>query len=229
MAKSLNQKLYQLNDTSKEFYSKDNGLNIGERWDKKAKNWDAQLLDKKNHLNRYREYDSFIIIAKKVLLKQKGEKITFLDVGCGTGIVSEELSPSFYKGTGIDISNKMILEAKKKNIPNMIFYRKSLFDLDKNLDGTFDFVVSRGILVSHYGIKYLYNIMAKLFSLTNNNGSVIFDFLNKDVKLTDVHLPQNKEYFSGKLIRDCSLQIGYSNVTIEGASDLRVLFAVLTK
>jgi predicted TPR repeat methyltransferase len=229
MEETLNQKLYQVEDTDKGFYSKDNELKISGRWDKKALNWDNQLLDENIHLNQNKEYDNFIYISKKTALLPNNKIDSFLDIGCGTGLVSEALSPYFNKGTGIDISNNMILEAKKKNIQNMNFYKKSFFDLDKNIDGSFDLIVSRGILVSHYGIKYLSEILGIIFSITKKNGYVIFDFLNKNVMLNNIHLPQNKEYYLDKTIQEYALKSGFSKLAISGKQTDRVLIGILYK
>jgi len=229
MKQSLNQKLYQVEDTNKEFYSKNNELQISKRWDKKAQNWDHQLLDKHTHLNQNKEYDNFIALSKEIALLFNNKTDNFLEVGCGTGLVSEALSPYFNNGTGIDISNNMIVESKKKNIQNINFYKKSLFNLTKDIDGSFDLIVSRGILISHYGINYLSEILDKLFSLTKENGCVIFDFLNKNTLLDNVHLPKNKEYFLEKTIKEYSLKNGFSKIEINGKNTDRVLIGILYK
>lgn len=226
---NINQVLYKLKDTEKKFYSKDNISNIAQRWDIKATYWDKQLEDTNIHLNQNFEYDTFIQTAKDIIRKIKNKDNILLDIGCGTGLVSEALSPYFNNGIGVDISNNMISEARKKNIKNSNFYKKSLFDLDKDIDGVFDFVVSRGILVSHYGINYLSEILDKLFSLTNKNGCVIFDFLNKNVVLDNAHLPKNKEYYLEKTIKKYALKSGFLKVEISGKKTDRVLIGILYK
>jgi len=204
-------------------------LKISGRWDKKALNWDHQLLDENIHLNQNKEYNNFIDSSEKVALLFNKKINDFLEIGCGTGLVSEALSPYFNNGIGIDISNNMIIEAKKKNIQNINFYQKSLFNLTKDTDGSFDLIVSRGILVSHYGINYLSEILDKLFSLTKKNGYVIFDFLNKNVMLNNIHLPQNKEYYLDKTIQEYALKSGFSKVVISGKQTDRVLIGILYK
>lgn len=229
MKKTLNQKLYGLNNTQSNFYSKDNELEISKRWDKKAKYWDNQLNCYDTHLNQDKEYDNFIKITQKTVSQYKNMDSKLLDIGCGTGLVIEALSSYFNQGIGIDISGNMILEAKKKNLKNVSFYKKSLFDLDINMDGSFDFIVSRGILVSHYGINYLYEILGILFNITKNDGYVIFDFLNTNVEIVNGHLPLNKEYYSKNTIRKYASKIGFSKVDIKGKSNDRVLIGILKK
>ena len=229
MKQNLNQILYQLEDTNKEFYSKNNELNISKRWDKKAKYWDKQLLDKETHLNQNDEYSNFLEITKKIVLKFSKKNSSFLDLGCGTGLVSEVLSHYFIKGVGIDISECMIMEAKKKNIKNINFYKKSFFNLNKDKDGYFDCIVSRGILISHYGINYLAEIFNIMFSITKNNGFVVIDFLNQNAQILDSHTPLNKEYYLQNTIEQYALNCLFSKVEIYGNNNDRVLIAILYK
>jgi len=64
---SLNQKLYNLDDTNLSFYSIDNEEEIANRWDKKSKVWDKQLFDSNNsHLNQDNEYNKFTNICKEL-------------------------------------------------------------------------------------------------------------------------------------------------------------------
>lgn len=229
MEQSLNQKLYNLENTSNDFYTKSNEIEISNRWDKKAQYWDSQLQSDDTHLNQNKEYNNFIDISKKIASSFNNGTNSLLDIGCGTGLVSEALSQYINNGLGIDISSKMILEAKKKNIKDMTFYTKSLFDLDENIDGTFDIIVSRGILLSHYGLEYLDEILDKLFTLTNNKGFVLIDFLNKNVSIDNAHLPQNKEYFLQDTIKNHAIKSGFSNVEINGDNTQRVLIGILYK
>ena len=67
---------------------------------------------------------------------------TFLDIGCGTGVVSIVLAKSALSGVGTDI-NKLAVEnsqfnAKRYNIENVDFIQSDLFD---NVNGKFDVIV----------------------------------------------------------------------------------------
>lgn len=225
---SLNQKLYNLDDTDLSFYTIDNEDNISKRWDEKAKYWDKQLFNINNsHLNQDNEYNRFINICKELSNSKNIDRI--IDIGCGTGLVLESLQNNFKCAIGIDISKSMIEEAKKKNISNTKFYQESLFKIDNNFYNKFDMTISRGILISHYGKKYLNQILQIFYKLTKDKGFVIFDFLNKDVKREYEHLPKNKEYYSKEEIKQYALKNNFKKIKIIGNNQNRVLIGILYK
>ena len=89
--------------------------------------------------------------------------------------------------------------------------------------------ISRGILISHYGRKYLNQISQVFYKLTKNKGFVIFDFLNKDVEKEYKHLPQNKEYYSKEEIEQYALRNNFKEIKIIGNNQNRVLIGILYK
>ena len=58
----------------------------------------------------YQTVRRYTIKRKIKLLKKTAAKGAHLDIGCGTGTLLAKIKPAF--GVGIDISSKMILEAK---------------------------------------------------------------------------------------------------------------------
>lgn len=226
----INILLYGIHSPMPDFYIKGNEQNIGKRWDLKAKCWDNQLRDASSHLNQDNAYKEFIKIAKNIIYKEliSIQDITLLDVGCGTGGVSEELSQYFSYTIGIDVSNVMLEVARSKSIARSVFYNKSLFDL-KSERQNFDLVVSRGVLLSHYGNGQSMDIFLSLYSVIKNGGFLVIDFLNKDVRGIYQHLPKNKEYFSANYIKKIVIESGYSNVEIIGSHKERTLIAVIKK
>jgi len=110
----------------------------------------------------------------------------------------------------------MIKEAKKKDISNSEFYQKSLFKIDSSFYNKFDMTISRGILISHYGKKYLNQILQIFYKLTKNKGFIIFDFLNENVDKQYEHLPKNKEYYSKECIEQYALKNNFKKIQIIG-------------
>lgn len=77
-------------------------------------------LEKLNELS-ISYYSKYIKYIKKYL---KEKDSVFLDVGCGNGVVLDELNKNKYiKGYGIDISNLFIKEAKSKGLKNVYHYK----------------------------------------------------------------------------------------------------------
>ncbi|AKB48860.1 SAM-dependent methyltransferase [Methanosarcina sp. Kolksee] len=85
--------------------------------------------------------------AWKALFRQviPGEKLSVLDVGCGTGEMSKMLADMGHKVTGIDLSEKMLSVAKSKS-PGSIKFRIGDAENPPFDEGKFDAVVTRHVL-----------------------------------------------------------------------------------
>ena len=99
------------------------------------------------------------LLVDKLLKIYKGKKISILDIGTGSGCIIISLISELNKsiGTGIDISKKAILIAKKNatkyNLSNRIkFLNKSFENL---VDKRYDLIVSNPPYIEHKNIKNL--------------------------------------------------------------------------
>lgn len=96
--------------TTKEFFD-----NLAPTWNHKETNSQSDILE---------------FISKNIPLK-KGMKT--LDVGCGTGIISNALNKlTNEKVTAIDLSTEMISIAKKTHSDNIEFLSCNFYDFDRN-------------------------------------------------------------------------------------------------
>lgn len=132
-------------------------------WDKTAPRYDKEeKKDAQTHL--------LAINKIKSLLKPQD---IVLDFGCGTGIVSNEISEEVKQIIAIDFSSKMIEQAKakidKKNIENIQYRHISIFD--KSLEeGGFDVILA--VYVLHL-IKEPTKTLNRIHQLLKPNGLFI--------------------------------------------------------
>jgi 2-polyprenyl-3-methyl-5-hydroxy-6-metoxy-1,4-benzoquinol methylase len=91
-------------------------------WDRTASNYDKEeKKDKKTYLQIIERTKSYLKSADIVL-----------DLGCGTGLVSNEISEYVKKIDAIDLSSKMIeiakTKAEKRDIQNIEYSQATVFD-----------------------------------------------------------------------------------------------------
>ncbi len=100
--------------------------------------------------------------------------LTVLDLGCGTGGHDRKLIELGAKRVvGIDLSNKMINEAKKTTKEKQIEYEvMSMEDIDM-LNEKFDLVISS--LAMHY-VKDYDEVCKKVYKILKENGHFIFSY-----------------------------------------------------
>jgi SAM-dependent methyltransferase len=200
---------------------------IAARWDARADSWDEALQDPGCHLNEDDAYDRFTRLVKRIIAKRR--KFCgihgIIDVGCGTGLVLVDVVSEFAWGIGIDISPKMIRAARAKRIARTKFLVGDCFDL-RSLCPKAGAVLSRGVLVSHYGRKQGQAILEAARSVLVPGGFLVFDFLNEAALSKYQHAPENKIWFSGAEMRLMARQAGFSRVIILGKPERRVLVLV---
>ena len=123
--------------------------------------------------------------TEEVLLSQ--EKGTILDLGCGTGTLSEMLYDAGYDVIGVDISSQMLgkaMEKKEASGRQILYLMQDMTELE--LYGTIGACVS---VCDSLNYLLTEEELVKTFSLVNNylypDGIFIFDF-NTDYKYREV-------------------------------------------
>jgi 2-polyprenyl-3-methyl-5-hydroxy-6-metoxy-1,4-benzoquinol methylase len=126
----------------------------------------ASLPDKWDHNQQY----------QKCLLKNIPKNCNcILDVGCGTGELTKKLAPFSKEIIGIDVSENMINEAKKRNGDEKIKYIK--ISVEKYLEETekqFDVIISIAAL-HHMNEEEILKIMKN--KLTKDGKILILDLV----------------------------------------------------
>jgi 2-polyprenyl-3-methyl-5-hydroxy-6-metoxy-1,4-benzoquinol methylase len=133
-----------------------NDVNVIKQFDKIA-----YLPDKWDHNRQYQKY----------LIKNIPKNCNcILDVGCGTGELTKKLALFGKNITGIDVSENMLHEARKRNSDEKINYIKTSAEnyLDET-DKRFDIIIS--IAALHHMNEE--NILRKMKSRLNENGKIL--------------------------------------------------------
>jgi predicted TPR repeat methyltransferase len=98
------------------------------------------------------------------------QKLNIVDLGCGTGLAGEALKPYIQTITGVDLSQKMLDEADKKQLYKALIHEDIVTYL-KSTDEVFELVIAADVLV------YLGNLTSLFESLTKSlRGGGLFAF-----------------------------------------------------
>lgn len=128
--------------------------------------WNANLYDNKH--NFVAKYGEDVL---EWLQPHKEERI--LDVGCGTGTLTNKLNESNSIITGIDASEEMIRKAKA-SFPNIEFFVKDATDFE--FDEPFDAVFSNATL---HWITAQERALQCIFNALKNGGRFVFEMGGK--------------------------------------------------
>ncbi len=117
--------------------------------------WNANLYDNKHDF--VAKYGEDVL---EWLQPQEEERI--LDVGCGTGTLTEKLSESGALVTGIDASQEMIRKAKA-SFPNIQFFVKDAtdFQFEEPFDAIFSNAILHWINEQEKALQCIYNALKK--------------------------------------------------------------------
>lgn len=197
---------------------------IASRWDAKAKTWESELENPACHLNEDAAYERFLGHARSAI-KERPEfcaRNGVIDAGCGTGLVLEEVISAFDWGMGVDLSPEMLGLARQKQIPHATFILGDCFRLAE-LCPTAGAVLSRGVLLSHYGLAQGEALLRAAQALLVPGGFILFDFLNASARTRYAHAAEDKTYFAGPEIRFLAHRAGFHTADILGETERRVL------
>lgn len=129
------------------------------------------------------DYDMWVEYIKKIWEKEQIQPQLILDLGCGTGNVSERLAQQGYNMIGIDFSEDMLSEAKKKAEEKNLDILYLLQDMREfELYGTVNCIISL-----YDSLNYILEEqeLLQVFRLVNNylhpQGIFIFD-MNTEYK-----------------------------------------------
>lgn len=197
---------------------------IAARWDAKAATWDRDLAQPACHLNEDDGYPRFLRQANKLVEERRDfcARHGVIDAGCGTGLVLAAVLPSFAWGVGVDISIGMIRTARSKRLASGKFVVGDCFQLAA-LCPSAGAVLSRGVLLSHYGHRDGEALLRAAGDALVKGGFLLFDFLNAEARRLFSHAPDHKTYFQRQEICALARRAGLGRSVVLGEPERRVL------
>lgn len=157
-------------------------------------------------------YNARKIFANKYVNAKEGDKI--LDIGCGTGHILEYIPHVDYHG--YDLSPVYIDTAKKKYSDRGTFYCSEVSELNLNDKGTYDIVISSGVL--HHLND---NESKKLFELAYKALKPGGYFISHDGCFTKRQHPIDKLFLKldrGQFIRNQSLYLNLAHSSFKNVT-----------
>ncbi len=230
MPQSDSEAVYGMKPSDPALYHKREIAEIARRWDAKAQRWDSDLEDPNCHLNENGAYDRFLHIAEGLC---KGRRATcaegtLLDLGCGTGLVAAHLCRFFRNVVAVDVSSEMLRFGKERGLANVEWLQADAFEgswVSKRPAA----IVSRGVLLSHYGETQGRQLLDLAGSACNDPGFVLVDFLSDNAPSSVLEQTPNKTHFSCCDIRRMADEVGFGKVWFYGRKTDRVRFVALTR
>lgn len=123
---------------------------------------------------------------EKELDFNKDKKI--IDIGCGTGRHSLELAKRGYNVTGIDLSESMISQAKRKKNEaglDVNFQVKNALDLDYSKQFDLSIILCEGAFSLMEDDEKDYKILENAYNALKDNGKLILTVLNAFKQITE--------------------------------------------
>lgn len=200
---------------------------IRQRWDERAQGWDESLTAANCHLNIEDAHRRFLRFAIRHAVPRGRSHAVALDLGCGTGAVTATLAPRCAWTVGLDVSPEMVRIARHRGLPSADFVIGDGFAMPFP-DARFDVVVSRGVLVSHYGLNNSRDLLREVFRVLACGGAFVFDFLNGQAAPSS-HVAYGKQLFHAAEIAKVAGHVGLRVKHVSGRPTARTRFMVLSK
>ncbi|OGU69679.1 MAG: hypothetical protein A2W30_00370 [Ignavibacteria bacterium RBG_16_36_9] len=153
--------------------------------------WYKDWFNSENYLRVYSHRDQteaerlVELIAKSLNLKANS---SVLDMACGAGRHAVTFAKSGFKVTAVDLSQRLISEAKKNANQEGVELDFVLSDiLEYETSKKFDLVVNLFTSIGYFeNDEENYAVIKKAFNLLNQGGYFVLDYFNKDFLLKNL-------------------------------------------
>ncbi len=113
---------------------------------------------------------------------EETSSLSALDIGCGTGSLSFELSKIFNDVTAIDLDERMLDRAIEKNVTGIRFLQKDMLDIEKEFGReAFDAILCFGNTLVHLdGSDEIFDFFKQSKRVFKKNGKLLFQIIQYD-------------------------------------------------
>ncbi len=162
------------------------------------------------HLTQHLNYQTHQLIFDFFNAEEHDKKsLSILELGCGTGLCGELISPYANSLIGVDLSQRMLNIAAKKNIYNKLI-KADIFDLS-NLEDQFNWLIAADVF------PYCGDLLPLLMSCKNKltpSGSLLFSVESTHLK-RDYYLQTSIRYaHSYQYLENTIKQSGFTSFSI---------------
>ena len=150
------------------------------------------------------KYESPRILANIIRDYEKNSLGHILDLGCGTGLVGEEIKLSCNRLVGVDVSNQMLKKAEQKSLYDELFHQDiTAFLASNSLE--FNYFIMADVLVYIGDLSQIFELIKK----RNQTGGT-FVFTTEDTNKANFFLEKSGRFsHSKKYIESLCKEFGY--------------------
>ncbi len=197
---------------------------IGQRWTDRSSTWAEVIGDPESYVNFEGNYTRVNSMIRKFGPIASGKA---LEIGCGSGEAGRILKASnqLLEVLSTDIADGMLDEARKQTADAGldIEYRK----LDVVKDGlesdTFNFTLSRGVIISHLPKGDIWDYLEAVTDASKDGAYFLFDFIQSVGVGNNVEKPiDTKNEFTLDQIDRIMNELGWNRVDDDGSNAMRV-------
>lgn len=190
-----------------------------DNWNGDARDWDQKIKNPEHYVNIENGYSRFLKFSEEIVKNHITKNQTVLDSGCGTGIIARQVNKYSNNVYGIDIADRMIEVARRKNL-KASFVLGNCLDIPFE-DKFFNAVVTRGVLITHVGKDYSKQFIEEAKRVLIPGGLLVFDFVTHYNKGEEEKFKQ-KAVFNQKQIMALLEKSGFRVIEFSGEEKNRV-------
>ncbi len=152
-------------------------------FDSYADNFEKDLLVNLEYKTPEHLYNLFINYLKQNNFSNI--KLNILDLGCGTGLIGEIFTQytGFESITGVDLSQNMLNQAKKKNLYHDLIKSDINNFLSENINNTFNLITLADVLVYYGDLEELFTQIKTYLNSNNTTKYILFSVENEKTTL----------------------------------------------